>query len=178
MQREDTARHQALTRVRGAIAVIIVGLFISGVTVFPAETEIRWFVNQVLEVSPQASARDYTGLTAWLVTVRDGLHRTNTDFPWIAYGYDWLAFAHILLAILFLGPYRDPVKNIWVIEFGLLACCLVFPLALICGPLRGIPFYWRLIDCAFGVVAFFPLWYARRITLTSLAPESCPRTEW
>ena len=39
---------------------------------------------------------------------------------------------------------------------------LVVPLALICGPIRGIPFYWRLIDCSFGVLGIVPLWIALR----------------
>lgn len=90
---------------------------------------------------------------------------TYAHYPWVAYGTDWLAFAHLALAVLFIGPWRDPVRNIWVIEFGLLACLGVLPLALICGPIRGIPFYWRLIDCSFGVLAFLPLWLARRLAL-------------
>ncbi len=43
----------------------------------------------------------------------------------------------------------------------MIACVLVVPLALICGPLRGIPFFWRLIDCSFGILGFIPLWIAR-----------------
>jgi hypothetical protein len=76
----------------------------------------------------------------------------------LLYGYDWLAFAHFILAILFIGPYRYPVKNIWVIQFGLIACVLIFPLAFIAGSFRGIPFGWQLIDCSFGVVGAIPLW--------------------
>ena len=45
---------------------------------------------------------------------------------------------------------------------GMIACMLVVPLALICGPLRGIPFFWRLIDCSFGILGFIPLWMARK----------------
>jgi hypothetical protein len=80
----------------------------------------------------------------------------------MAYGTDWLAFAHIVIAVAFIGPLRDPVRNIWVIEFGMIACALVIPLALIFGPLRGIPFFWRLIDCSFGIIGFVPLWLVRR----------------
>ena len=29
----------------------------------------------------------------------------------IAYGTDWLAFAHITIAVAFLGPLKDPVRN-------------------------------------------------------------------
>jgi hypothetical protein len=50
------------------------------------------------------------------------------------------------------------VHNIWVTQAGMMACVLVVPLALICGPLRGIPFYWRLIDCSFGVGGIILLW--------------------
>ena len=57
----------------------------------------------------------------------------NAQYPFLLYGYDWLAFAHFVLAILFIGPYRDPVKNIWIIEFGLIACILVIPFALVAG---------------------------------------------
>ena len=38
-------------------------------------------------------------------------------------------------------------------------------LARICGPIRGIPFFWRLIDCTFGVLGSIPLLLARKFTL-------------
>ena len=74
-----------------------------------------------------------------------------------AYGTDWLAFAHLVIAVAFVGPLRDPVKNVWVVEWGMIACLSVIPLALICGPIRGIPFCWQIIDCSFGVVGVIPL---------------------
>ena len=67
-----------------------------------------------------------------------------------------------MIASAFIGPFREPVRNQWVVAFGLLACVAVVPLALIAGALRGIPFYWRLIDCAFGVVGAALLWPCRR----------------
>jgi hypothetical protein len=82
---------------------------------------------------------------------------TNTKYPFLSYGTDWLAFAHLVIAVAFLGPLKNPVKNIWVIEFGIIACLMVFPLAFIAGAVRGIPFYWRLIDCSFGVLGLIPL---------------------
>jgi hypothetical protein len=62
----------------------------------------------------------------------------------------------------FIGPLRDPIKNMWGIEFGMIACILLIPLALICGPIRGLPFFWTLIDCAFGVFGIIPLAIAYR----------------
>ena len=49
-----------------------------------------------------------------------------------------------------------------IITFGLIACAGVLPLALIAGPLRGIPLFWRLIDCSFGVLGAVPLLICRR----------------
>ena len=141
-----------LRKIRAAIAVVIVGLLVSGVTAFPIERELNWIVAHI-PANP------------WLLQVQEGITMMYAHYPWIAYGTDWLAFAHILLAVLFLGPYRDPVRNLWVLDFGLIACVGVLPLALICGPIRGIPFYWRLIDCSFGIIAFVPLWIARSLTL-------------
>src|SRR5205085_989264 len=90
--------------------------------------------------------------------------------------------AHLLLAVLFIGPYRDPVRNKWVLDFGLLACAAVVPLALIAGPLRGIPLYWRLIDCSFGLLGAIPLYLARRHTIAlersqhARSPPTSPHT--
>ena len=66
-------------------------------------------------------------------------------------GFDWLAFAHVVIAILFIGVLRDPVRNIWVVEFGMIACILILPFAFVMGHERGIPLWWQLIDCSFGV---------------------------
>ncbi|MBL7733655.1 MAG: hypothetical protein JNM88_20965, partial [Chitinophagaceae bacterium] len=66
-------------------------------------------------------------------------------------------FAHFVLALLFIGPLRDPVRNKWVIEFGLIACALIIPFALVAGHFRDIPFWWQLVDCSFGVIGFIPL---------------------
>jgi len=158
-----TQRQILLRRIRILLAIFILGLLVSGLTAFPLEWELRT-LTRLLGVPDAASAEGYSGITAWLVTVRNGLSDTYTRYPWLAYGTDWLAFAHIVLAILFIGPLRDPVRNVWVIDFGLIACVLVVPLAMICGPIRGIPFYWRLIDCSFGVGGFLILWPARRLT--------------
>lgn len=68
-----------------------------------------------------------------------------------------------VIALFFFGPLIDPVRNVWVIRAGQIACVLVVPLAVICGEIRGIPLWWRGIDCAFGIVGFVPLWFADRL---------------
>jgi hypothetical protein len=94
--------------------------------------------------------------------VHNGSEQTNRQYPFIAYGTDWLAFAHLVIAVAFWGPYRDPVRNVWVVHFGMIACLAVVPLALIAGPIRGIPVWWQLIDISFGVVGMVPLILADR----------------
>ncbi|HUM46348.1 MAG TPA: hypothetical protein PLD84_05440, partial [Chitinophagales bacterium] len=87
----------------------------------------------------------------------------DSTYPFMAYGTDWLAFAHIVIAIAFLGPYKDPIKNSWVIDWGLINCILVIPLALIAGPIRDIPFFHQLIDCSFGIIGFIILFICRNL---------------
>jgi hypothetical protein len=103
----------------------------------------------------------------WINNIYHAIKTTNSQFPWLSYGTDWLAFAHLMIAVLFIGPLRDPVRNIWAVHFGMIACAAIFPLAFIAGPVREIPFFWRLIDCSFGVIGFVPLFlcnkYIRRL---------------
>ena len=164
-----------LRRIRWLLVFFMAALVLSGLTAFPLQWEVD-LLAQLLNIPEQASPEAYTGLRHWIALVRNGLHETYADYPFMAYGTDWLAFAHIVIAIAFIGPLRDPVRNIWVINFGMIACVLVIPLALICGPLRGIPLHWRLIDCCFGVFGFIPLWFCRRYTreLAVLAGQGSP----
>ena len=90
------------------------------------------------------------------------MQAVNDQFPFLFYGYDWLAFAHIVIAMAFIGPYKDPVRNKWIIEWAMLACLAVFPLALIAGPIRGIPWFHILIDCSFGIIGLIPLFITRK----------------
>ena len=93
----------------------------------------------------------------WIEKVYLAVANMNSRYPFLAYGYDWLAFAHFVLCILFFGPLKDPVRNKWVIEFGMIACLLIPPFAFIAGHFRGIPVGWRLIDCSFGLLGLIPL---------------------
>jgi hypothetical protein len=51
------------------------------------------------------------------------------------------------------------------VTFGIIACLGVIPLALIAGAIRQIPFYWRLIDCSFGILGIIPLMLVRKDTI-------------
>lgn len=155
-------RAAILRRVRIVLGLFVVALVLSGLTAFPLEWETRLLASWAGEGT--AVKRYLPGLAHWLSYVHEGVETSYRNYPFLAYGTDWLAFAHLVIAVAFVGPLRDPAKNIWVIEFGMIACLLVIPLALICGPIRGIPIYWRWIDCSFGVFGIIPLWLAHRAT--------------
>ena len=144
-----------LRRIRFWLALFIAGLVLSGITAFPLQPELGWLVS-LLHARPLHSIAVSTGLLPWIERVCTALTATNASYPFLAYGTDWLAFAHLVIAAAFIGPYVDPVRNKWVITFGLMACAGVIPLALIAGSVRGIPLPWRLIDCSFGILGVFP----------------------
>ena len=154
----------ALRKVRWAIGIFIAGLVLSGVTAFPLHAELNCLVSIRGE---NASS----GFDQWIRTVRDGLADTYQKYPWVGYGTDWLAFAHLVIAIFFTGAFVNPVRNVWIIYAGLIACVFVLPLALICGPIRGIPFGWRMIDCSFGILGFLLL-YSIHKRINKLNPET------
>jgi hypothetical protein len=141
--------NKRMRRIKISIWMMITGLTISGLTAFPIGTELRWLIYLRSDL-PE-------GMSEWLYTVYIAVMKTNQQYPYLSYGTDWLAFAHLMLAILFIGPLRDPVKNSWVIEFGMIACLLIIPLAFIAGYIRHIPIFWRIIDCSFGVFGIIPL---------------------
>ncbi|MEU4205200.1 hypothetical protein AB0B79_27765 [Streptomyces sp. NPDC039022] len=149
-------------RIRIWLVVFIIGLVLSGLTAFPLSTEIRW-ADELLRSDASPLAGHLPGLVEWIGKAREGLEATDAKYPFLLYGTDWLAFAHLVIAVAFYGPFRDPVRNIWVIDFGMIACAGIIPLALICGPIRGIPFYWQLIDMSFGVFGVIPLLVVRRM---------------
>jgi len=149
-----------LRRVRILLGLFMIGLIASGITALPLEWEIDTLAG-LMGIPPAAAPESLDGLHGWIAFVRHGLHETHARYPFIAYGTDWLAFAHVMIAVAFIGPLLDPVRNVWVITFGLIACAAILPTAMIFGELRGIPFNWRLIDCSFGVAAAVPLGLAR-----------------
>lgn len=161
MSHADTVnRAKLLRRYRMVLGAFAIALVLSGATAFPLRWELD-LLTRLLGVAPNAQPERLSGLVEWLVRVRNALRATDLKYPFLAYGYDWLAFAHLVIALAYVGPYRDyrdPVRNRWVLEWGMICCVAVFPLAFICGPLRGIPLYWQLIDCCFGVFGLPPLY--------------------
>jgi hypothetical protein len=155
------SRQQRLRRIRFWLAAFTAGLVVAGLTAFPLEYETRVITDWL--AGPGAGvARHFPAMAAWLRYAHQGLAASYSKYPFLAYGTDWLAFGHLMIAVAFIGPIRDPVRNKWVVQFGMIACALVIPLAVICGPLRGIPAFWTPIDCSFGVIGIIPLVVAYR----------------
>lgn len=144
-----------LKKIRLLILFFIIALILSGVTAFPVETELNWLLNHPALIPSFAQK--------WLQDVYAALVETNAKYPMLAYGFDWLAFAHIVIAMAFIGPLKNPVKNKWIIDWAILACLAIIPLAFIAGPIRHIPLFHILIDCSFGIIGLIPLFICRKM---------------
>jgi hypothetical protein len=99
-----------LREIRLWLGVFIIGLVLSGVTAFPLETELHWFLS-VLSSNTMRPFAEHTHLRPWIVRVNNALSATNEQYPFLAYGTDWLDFGHLVIAVAFIGHYRDPIRN-------------------------------------------------------------------
>src|SRR5690348_3362559 len=94
--------HEAvLKRYRLVLGAFIVGLLLSGVTAFPLLHELE-LLARMLGIAAEAAPASLSGLQFWIATVRDGLRATHASYPWLAYGTDWLAFGHVIIALFFI----------------------------------------------------------------------------
>ncbi len=149
------------SRIRAWTLFFICGLFISGATALPIRAEVALGVT-LLGEDFSAGGRMPTQVPAWLRVVRHAVEITASQAPLMFYGTDWLAFGHFMIGLAFFGALRDPVRNRWLYQFGMMACAAVPVWALVLGQLRGILAWWRMIDAAFGVVGFVPMWLCNR----------------
>ena len=91
-------------------------------------------------------------ISAWMEHLNLAVSETYSSYPFIAYCMDWLCYAFVVIAIFLLGAIKDPVKNVWVVQVFLVACCLGLILPFIVGPIRDIPIFWRFFDSSFGLI--------------------------
>jgi hypothetical protein len=123
MNRESILRR----RIKLLTWLFIIGLVLSGATAIPLPGELNLLANFC------GSNGEASELARWLLRDRDALSQTQERHPFLFYGTDWLAFGHFIIAIAFIGALRDPVRNRWLFDFGLIACVLVAPYALVFG---------------------------------------------
>jgi hypothetical protein len=137
-----------MKKVRNMLVVFMSLLILSGITAFPLRTEMDLLMAHK-NMFPNT-------LAIWIETIYNAVNQTPDV---VLYGTDWLAFAHIIIALFFIPVYIDPIRYKANLIVAMVACGAVFILAFVCGPIRGIPFFHQLIDCAFGFIGFFPLWF-------------------
>jgi hypothetical protein len=153
-----------LIRYRIALGIFIVGLVLSGISALPLRSELsildRWFCARAYRTPPS----NHVDLSDFISNVHSAVVQTYARFPFFGYATDWLAFGHFVIAAFFILPFMNPIRYRAILRVGLAACAGVIILALICGPIRGIPFFWTLIDCSFGIFGAIPLFYCLRLT--------------
>ncbi len=158
---DESQSARTVGRIRFWTGFMMAGLVLSGLTAIPIRTQFdlgaRWL------------GADFGGgglvpefVAAWLRHADAGVKAVDATAPFVWYGTDWLAFGHVVIAIAFVGAWREPIRNQWLYRFGMIACVAVIPWALVFGALRGIPLWWRAIDCSFGIVGYFPCRWCER----------------
>lgn len=156
-------RNKLLFRIRSLTLVFILGLLLSGVTAIPLVSQVNFLAEksgaEALVATGSSTAPDWA---VWLTRVQGALNKARAEAPFLFYGTDWLAFGHFAIAVAFIGAFRDPLRNEWLFTFGIIACVMMIPYAFIFGAVRGIPWWWRLADCSFGVFGLIPLLLCRK----------------
>jgi hypothetical protein len=143
------------TRIRAWTIFLIAGLMLSGLTAIPLKPELH-LLTGLFAGNPGSP------LEIWLLKVQSAVDEVSSRWSFLGLGTDWLAFGHVVIGLGFIGLLINPVRNEWLITWGLIACGLVIPWAWFFGALRGIPWGWRVIDSSFGVGGALPLLLIRR----------------
>lgn len=154
MPSSTTKEKQLRRQIKLVIIITIVGLLLNGASAIPLRTEMNILLS-------------YSGLFPqfvqdWWAYVNKGVIETSEKYNFMRYGFDWLGFAHLLIAIAFIGPLRDPVKNQWVVQWGMIAAALSIVMAFGWERVRNIPVWWSLIDAGIAYAAFVLLWICNR----------------
>ncbi|MFI5134703.1 MAG: hypothetical protein ACHQD9_02500 [Chitinophagales bacterium] len=145
---------QLRRKINTALIITIVGLLLNGISIIPLRTEIS------ILLATNDSLPKF--LQEWLNYVSQGLQETGNQYNFMRYGFDWLGFTHLLIAILFFGALKDPVKNEWVVKWGMIVSLLSIAMALGWEQLRSVPFWWSIIDAMIALLAFVVLWLCNK----------------
>ena len=157
---DNHLRDKQLRRIRIVVALFVVGLIASGVTAIPLKWEIDTLAS-MMGIAPGAAPQSLAGLDRWIALVRQGLHETDAEVPVhrVRYGLAGVRAHHdrrgVRRAPAGPGPQRvgHHVRTDRLRVRDPDGDDLRWP--------AGIPFNWRLIDCAFGIAGALPLGLAR-----------------
>jgi hypothetical protein len=145
-----------LQKARWSLIVFTVCLLAVGLSVFPLDAILSRLLPWSQHYFPQAV------LTSFLSEIAAAYYYNREHYPFMLYTLDWLGYAHLMIALVFIGPIRDPHRNVWVIEFGQMACLLTLPAIWLFGWLHQLPWQWSLLDCSFGLIGYAVLRYSQR----------------
>jgi len=154
MDETNPRETQLRRKISTALIITIIGLLLNGVTAVPLRTELSILLAKH-EVLPKF-------LQDWWNYVNQGVNDTSNQYNFMRYGFDWLGFTHLLIAVLFFGALKDPLKNEWVVKWGMIASLLSIVMALGWEQLRSIPFWWSGIDALIALGAFVILWLCNK----------------
>jgi hypothetical protein len=135
-------------QIKKYVWIFIVGLVLSGLSAIP----LVWGVDFAVDILEEIEFHGQ--IFSFMKRVQNALMFNDEHFSFMAYGTDWLAFAHFMFALLFVGLLFDAERNRFILRFGMIACVLIIPFAVFFGHAREIPWLWRMIDCSFGVIGF------------------------
>ena len=124
-----------LRRIRLWLAAFVAGLVLSGLTAFPLQSELRWLVSFLHAASLQPMA-ECTCVLPWIERVYIALSTTNAHYPFLAYGTDWLAFAHLVIAAAFIGPSGPQQVGHYLRPCRLRRCHAACPYHWLCAAFR------------------------------------------
>lgn len=165
---------RTLSHVRFWLIFFSAALIASGLTAIFAREGLRFLGPFFAQGSVLHSF--WPSMAEWLSLVRHAIDETYDKYPFLAYGYDWLAFGHFIISIPFIMALRDPRRYSWVVTYGIAACLAVLPFAIFLGAIRGIPLFWRIVDTLFGVGGLGVLLVLRR-QLNRLDPIQAQSSE-
>ena len=136
LMNEETLRK----RIKLLLIFFMAALVVSGLTAIPLKWELT-LLESIYNIMETDLSISIPPLGDWIHFLKTGVVETLDKYPFIFLGTDWLAFGHIIIALSFLGAVRDPVKNIWGIQVGVIACVILTPWAFIFGSIREIPIF-------------------------------------
>ena len=151
MANTDYEEARIRRKIKIALVITIIGLLLNAISAISLQTELK-----ILLSNPDSLPQS---LREWLTYVNNGIIDTDKNYPFMRYGFDWLAFAHVLIAIAFIGPLKDTIKNEWVVSWGIIASALSIVMALVWERLRDIPVWWSFIDTIIALIALIILWF-------------------
>lgn len=154
MQGAESHQIRLRRRIKASLIITIIGLLLNGISAVPLHTELNILLSNS-DAFPKF-------LRDWFMYVNKGVNEISGHYNFMRYGFDWLGFAHLLVAIAFIGPLKDPIKNEWVVRWGMIASALSVLMAFGWERLRAIPLWWSFIDASIAIVAFIILWLCNK----------------